>query len=164
MPRAASPSAMADMNGCAMPAPAPCANTKQAVARGGARRRAETRARASTSMVIGLVFGSDIRLLPLHLLFLLDDLLGLLVQRAAGALRLAARRHLRALAQHVDAGVDALGLLHRDAVAVARADELLHDVDAVGIEADRRKRLVAELHRGLEGLAQLVIDVPREQL
>src|SRR4029077_19096988 len=113
MPRAASPSAMADMNGCAMPAPAPCANTKQAVARGGARRRAETRARASTSMVIGLVFGSDIRLLPLHLLFLLDDLLGLLVQRAAGALRLAERRHLRALAADVDARGGGLGLPHR---------------------------------------------------
>src|SRR5215213_4475334 len=43
MPRSASPAATALMNGCAIPAPAPCARTKQAEGSGGARRRAETR-------------------------------------------------------------------------------------------------------------------------
>src|SRR2546423_194487 len=64
MPRAARPAAMADMNGCAIPAPAPCANTKQAEARGGARRRAETRVLSFTWMVMG--FASDSNIVPLR--------------------------------------------------------------------------------------------------
>src|SRR5436853_5078047 len=104
---------------------------------------------------------SGLRVRPL---LLLDDLLRFLVERLALPLRLAERRHPRALAQHVDAGVDALGLLHGDAVAVARADEVLHDLRAVGIEPDRLERAAAELHRGFERLAQLIVDVAREQL
>ena len=42
MPRAARPDATAAMNGCAMPAPAPWANTKQAVASTGLVRSPET--------------------------------------------------------------------------------------------------------------------------
>src|SRR5207302_768304 len=74
------------------------------------------------------------------------------------------RRHLRALAQHVDAGIDAFGLLDRDAVAVPRADEVFYDRGAVGVDADRLQRLAPELHRGLERLAQLVVDALGEQL
>ncbi len=70
----------------------------------------------------------------------------------------------RALAQQVDAGVDAFGLLDRDAVAVARADEILDQRGAVGIDADRLQRLASELVGGLERLAQLVVDVLGQQL
>src|SRR5436853_7943094 len=89
---------------------------------------------------------SGLRVRPL---LLLDDLLRLLVERLALPLRLAERCHPRTLAQHVDAGVNALGLLHRDAVAVARADEVLHDFRAVGVKADRLQRAAPEFHRGL---------------
>ena len=51
-----------------------------------------------------------------------------------------------------------------EAVAVAGADEVLHDRRAVGVDADRDQRLAPEADRGFEGLAQLVVDVLGEQL
>ena len=53
MLRSASPTATADMNGCAMPPPAPCASTKQARVRGGACRRPETCNVSSIVIVTG---------------------------------------------------------------------------------------------------------------
>ena len=56
------------------------------------------------------------------------------------------------------------GLLDRDAIAIAIADEVLDDRGAVRVDADGFQRLAAELHGGFERLAQLVIDVLGEQL
>src|SRR5262249_4565649 len=54
MPRSASSAATAAMNGCVMPAPAPCASTRQARACPGASKRPETRRSASTGTLTGL--------------------------------------------------------------------------------------------------------------
>src|SRR5438046_7974273 len=53
MPRSASPFAMLAMNGCVMPAPAPCAITQQACASGGTRSNPETRCALLTTIVTG---------------------------------------------------------------------------------------------------------------
>src|SRR3954464_11104903 len=94
----------------------------------------------------------------------MNDLVSLRIERPRAALRLAERRHRRPFAQQIDAGVDALGLLDRDAVVVARADEILDDRRAVGIDADRFQRLASKAERGLERLAHFELDVPGEQL
>lgn len=52
-PRSASPFATAATNGCDMPAPAPCANTKQTRAAFGACNRPDTSRVSSTVMVTG---------------------------------------------------------------------------------------------------------------
>src|SRR3982751_96361 len=51
MLRAASSAATAVMEACSMPAPAPCANTKQALAAGGSSSSAETRRVSSIARV-----------------------------------------------------------------------------------------------------------------
>src|SRR5262247_548599 len=59
MPRCASSLATAAMNGCAIPAPAPCASTRQARARGGVCSRPETSIPSSTVIVIGSGSATD---------------------------------------------------------------------------------------------------------
>jgi hypothetical protein len=56
MRRCARPSATAFMNGCAMPAPAPCARTKQASGSAGATASAETSMPGATEIAICIVF------------------------------------------------------------------------------------------------------------
>src|SRR5207247_10744203 len=53
VPRSASPFARAVMNGCVIPAPAPCASTQHARASRGAWSRPETRCASLTGMVTG---------------------------------------------------------------------------------------------------------------
>lgn len=58
MPRAPKSVANLAMKGCSMPAPAPCATTKQALDSGAALNSPETRVVALTSIVTGL--GSEL--------------------------------------------------------------------------------------------------------
>src|SRR6185295_12255016 len=83
--------------------------------------------------------------LPIDILsfrrFRRDDLSGLDIEWLCRTLRRGERRHLGTFAQQVDARVNAFRLLDGDALAVAVADEVLHDRDAVGIDAHRLQRL-----------------------
>src|SRR5690349_5888790 len=78
--------------------------------------------------------GGEPRYSPFHILLLRrEHLAGLDVQRLGLVLDLAQRRRRRARAQQGEAAIDAFGLLQREAVAVARADEILDDRGAVGV-------------------------------
>src|ERR1700720_1908473 len=64
MPRSASSVATAVMNRCVIPAPAPCASTKQARALLGVCNKPETRKASSIVIVIGTTFEDDMHRLP----------------------------------------------------------------------------------------------------
>src|ERR1044071_5984844 len=97
---------------------------------------------------------------PVHLLLLRagDQLAGLLIERTGAVLHLTERRRRGPRPQHVDAGIDAFGLLYGDAIAVACADEVRDDLGAVRVDAERDERVASEAHRGFERLAQFIVD------
>ena len=66
--------------------------------------------------------------------------------------------------QEIEAGGDALGLLHDEAIEVAAAHEILDFGSAVRIDPDPFEGLATEAERRFEGLAHLELNALSDKL
>src|SRR5437016_3567630 len=90
---------------------------------------------------------------PRELGLVVDDVVGLGIERHRLAPRLAQRlMRQHAALEELDAGQQAAGLLQRQALEVASPHFLLDRPRALGIEPDRLERAAPERQRGLVGL------------